>query len=171
MLGFISARKACWVAPPASSAVREYNDEIGEVAEQWVEQHRVSVGVDRARESRSAAMHDHRQLVLLGPGIGGVQHPVAGLEAAVHRVDLEGDRAECRLPGELAGGRIVKVRVEVGDRVKPRRVLLDQGEHVLDRLDAGHLRAVLGKQQYVVDALASEMLVKLGRQRRTIISK
>ena len=87
---------------------------------------------------------------------------VVGREAGVHRVDLAGDRAEVELAGQLLLDRVVQVRVDVRDQPDPVGVR-GQREQVLDRLDPGHLGAVLGEQQRDVHALAGQVRVEPGR--------
>ncbi|MFC4120517.1 hypothetical protein [Nonomuraea zeae] len=60
-------------------------------------------------------------------------------------MQLERRRAEVELAADLCGEREVQVRVDVGDRAEPGRVVLDDRQQVLERLRAGRLRAVLAK--------------------------
>ena len=57
------------------------------------------------------------------------------------------------------------LRVHVGHQAEPARVVLDQRQQVLDRLDPGRPRAVLGEQQRDVDALGLQHGVEPGRDR------
>ena len=78
----------------------------------------------------------------------------------MHGVQLQRRCAEVELAGHLVRDREVQVRVDVGDRPEPLRVVLDDREQVLERLHAGRLRAVLAEEQRHVDPLGCEDLVE-----------
>jgi hypothetical protein len=98
-------------------------------------------------------VEDHGNAQLGTAPVNQVERALGGREAAVHRVQLDRHRAQGQLALQLLGDRVVEVGVEVGDQAEPPRVVLQQRQQVLDRLDAGHLRAVLAHQQGHVDAL------------------
>src|SRR5262249_58865039 len=99
-------------------------------------------------------------------GGGGGELGAGGAAPAVNGVHLQAGGTQRKLPGELVGHRVVQVRVEVGQEPEPRRVVLDDRQQVLGRLDAGHLRAVLAQQEGVVDPLGFHQVIeRLGDDR------
>ena len=111
-------------------------------------------------------MHHDRDAGCLAGLVGRVEHPVVGGDARVHRVDLQRHRAERELPTHLVVDRVVQVRVDVGDDLDAVRVARGDREHVLDDLQAGHLRGVLAHEQRGVDALGRQVGVELRRHHR-----
>jgi hypothetical protein len=63
---------------------------------------------------------------------------------------LEGHRSHLELLFHPHFGRVMEVRVEIGDRTKTIGVLLHDGQKVLDGLGARHSWAVLAEQQGVI---------------------
>ena len=86
----------------------------------------------------------------------------------MHRVQLDRDGAQVELAGRFGGRLGVHGRVHVGHQAEPPGVVGDQRQQVLDRLDPGRLRAVLGEQQGDVDTLGLEQGVEPGRDRITV---
>src|SRR5262249_50098833 len=141
-------------------AVREHDGQAAEVAQHVVQQHRVGELVGAAREHAGAAVHHEGDSRLLAGFVGRVQGRVVRGDAGVHRVDLQRDGAEVKLALELLVNRVVQVRVDVGDDLDALRVARRERQHVLYRLDAGRLGAVLGHQQGDVDALGGQVVIE-----------
>ena len=122
-----------------------------EVPQHVVQQERVGELVGAAREDARPAVHHERGCPPPGRRGGGVHRLVVGREPGVHRVDLARHRPQGQLAPQLSVHRVVQVRVDVGDRLHPPGCPGAQWQQVLNRLDAGHLRAVLGHEQRDVD--------------------
>ena len=105
-------------------------------------------------------MHHQRHAPLDEHLVRREQRGVVDPEAAVHRVQLQSRRAEVELATQLLVDREVQVRVDVGHRPEPPRVLLHDRQQVLETLVAGGLRAVLAQQQRHVHTLGGEQLVE-----------
>ena len=62
-----------------------------------------------------------------------------GTKAAVYRVHLERDRAQVELAAGLGDRGGMQLRVDVGHEAEPGRVMREERQQVLDRLDPGRL--------------------------------
>ena len=148
--------------------MRQHDVEVREVAGDGQQVRRVGQLVHRAGEAARAAVHDQRHTALDEHLVGRVERGVVAAEAAVHRVQLECRGAVVELAADLVSDREVQVRVDVGDRTEPPRVVLDDGQQVVEGLVAGGLGAVLAEEQRGVDALLLEERVEGSRLRSTV---
>ena len=90
--------------------------------------------VARARERARARVHDDRELFCLAVRVDGVKLGGIHREARVHGMQFERDRAEVTLAAQFGEEGVVDVRVDVGDQPEPVRVVLGEGDGVLDGL-------------------------------------
>src|SRR5215211_1931841 len=130
----------------------------------------VAEAVDGTGEGSGAGVEHHRHPQLGAALVDQVEDALGGCEAAVDRVQLDRGRAKGELAVQLVGDRVVQVGVEAGDGPEPARVVLDQGQEVLDGLDPGDPGAVLAHQQGDVDALGLQVGVEaVGTQRARLV--
>src|SRR5215211_3419674 len=151
------------VVPPAATAVGEDDGEVGEVAGHVLYEGGIGVAVGGPGEDARAAVEDDGEVLRLAVGVGRVEHPVVRGERAVDRVELQPDGAQGDLALQLPYERVVQVRVQVRHQAEAVGVVLEDGEHVFDGLDAGGLRAVLGEQDRDVHTFCGHVLVEAGR--------
>src|SRR5215204_917484 len=152
--------KGCGFVPPAAPAVGEDYGEVGEVADDVLDQGRVGVAVRRTREDTRAAVEDYGEAFPFAVGVGRVEHTVVGGEGPMDGMDLESDRAELDLALQLVYQREVQVRVEVRHEVEAFGVMGEERDQVLHGLYACGLRAVLAEKNCDVHALALHVVVE-----------
>ena len=85
--------------------MREHERQVAEVVDDVVQLPGVDVAVRGARVDTRPEVDDDRDAALLADRVRLVERPRVDGKAAVHGMDLEGDRAERKLALELGRGR------------------------------------------------------------------
>ena len=168
-LGRPSARTAATSYAQPAPAVGENERELAEVVDDVVQLPRVHVAVRGSRVHARPEVDDDRNAALLADRVRLVERPRIDRKAAVHGVDLESHCAEGQLALELVGHGMMQMWVEVGDQAHAAGVVLHERQDVLDGLDAGHLRAVLGEHEGDVDALLLEVSMEAIRHDQALL--
>jgi hypothetical protein len=146
--------------------VREDDVQRREVADDGEEERRIRELVAAPWERASSAVDDEWNLLLSQDLICGVKLAVVASKSSVDRMELECGRAVVELSGQLPGDREVQMGIDVRDRTEPPRVVLHEGEKIVETLHPCGARAVLAKQQGGVHALGLEQVVQARRDPR-----